>query len=908
MAKGLKPAAAVVGLILVALIGFLLWSNYQAQVELQESASRQLRHDSEKLATTVGYFFSERKDDLKNLAESRELAIYFENKDLGMSMAYGLRASLVAIAGRFERLRDGKTFHGERIYERIVFLDKDGLLLADTLSAGDPGKPQEKWPSPRLEAGSGDPVIIAWRRGNSLQLVVSIAYFFKERYEGRILAFVSARPLGGYLMTTKAGGSECVTGLICEKGRLHVFAEHPYDISLPPLKKFPGAAADGSQIVDLPSGDGRYRRMSLLMFPVAGTSLSLAVLVPRMEIAGGAAPWRLSLAMGILILLAMGVAFILWRADTRQQILLAHLDESARREKEIGEANAQLREEMTERKRTEMALRLSEEKYRAIFESFQDVYLRTDRQGVVTVISPSIRAEGGYAPEEVTGRPVMDFFAEKSDYGFLMGELKKSGTVSDFELKLRGKDANAIHASMNAHAILDGDGMPAGVEGVLRNITRRKRDEEALKEGERRLDLALKGGDLGVWDWNVPTGKTSFNRRWARMLGYAPEEIEPNVSSWEKLIHPEDRPWVMETLHEHMEGRTPYYESEHRLKSKSGEWMWVLDRGQVVERDGEGRPVRIAGTHLDITPRKRAELELKKYQEDLERLVEERTSQLREAQKELISRAMESGRAQLSAMVLHNIGNAVTPLKVHLENMKPEKAGEMFHYMEKCYNDLKAHAGDLTRYVNEDARGMEVFDYMGSLLSAVEEDRRKRGRAVKKMDEAVSYISEVLTLQQAYAVREREMKESADLNAVINDAVSMQAGALDKRGIAVKKDLALNLKKLLIDKNRLMQVIVNFIKNSYEAIDELKGEEAGKWIRIRSFKENGRIGFEIADSGIGIAPDQLGAIFEYGKSNKGSSGFGLYYCKLFVEANRGVLDIRSDGTGKGATVRALFET
>ena len=142
-------------------------------------------------------------------------------------------------------------------------------------------------------------------------------------------------------------------------------------------------------------------------------------------------------------------------------------------------------------------------------------------------------------------------------------------------------------------------------------IDERKKAEEALRESQQRLDLALSGAGLGTWDWDLQTRKAVFDQRWAEMLGFFSEEIEPHVSGWESLIHSEDKPRVMEILHAHLEGRTPLFEAEYRLRAKSGGWVWILTRGRVVERDRDGKPLRATGTNLDITERKRAEQDLR---------------------------------------------------------------------------------------------------------------------------------------------------------------------------------------------------------------------------------------------------------------------------------------------------------
>ncbi len=132
-----------------------------------------------------------------------------------------------------------------------------------------------------------------------------------------------------------------------------------------------------------------------------------------------------------------------------------------------------------------------------------------------------------------------------------------------------------------------------------------------VRDSEERLRLALAGADLGTWDWHVPSGAVRLNERWAEMLGYALHEIKPHLNSWKALIHPDDSAYVMSALNAHLAGKRPEYETEHRLRHKSGEWIWVLDKGCIIERDVHGKPIRACGTHLDISGRKRAEAEIR---------------------------------------------------------------------------------------------------------------------------------------------------------------------------------------------------------------------------------------------------------------------------------------------------------
>lgn len=155
-------------------------------------------------------------------------------------------------------------------------------------------------------------------------------------------------------------------------------------------------------------------------------------------------------------------------------------------------------DDITERRRAEEILKKSEEKYRLIFESFHDVYYRSDKEGRITLISPSVHTQAGYLPEEVIGKPVIDFYATPSEFQTFQDRLKADGMVNDYELKLRAKNGHIIDTSVNARIIYDEYGQPMGVEGVLRNISERKRDDEAIQREAAKLSAMISGMHEGV--------------------------------------------------------------------------------------------------------------------------------------------------------------------------------------------------------------------------------------------------------------------------------------------------------------------------------------------------------------------------------------------------------------------------
>jgi PAS domain S-box-containing protein len=157
---------------------------------------------------------------------------------------------------------------------------------------------------------------------------------------------------------------------------------------------------------------------------------------------------------------------------------------------------------------------------------------------------------------------------------------------------------------------------------TFNDITKRKQAEARLRESEERLELVLEGSQLGFWDWDIVTGKVHRNSQWAAMLGYTLPEVEFSVKQWTDLHHPDDRAAAWKSIQDHLEGRTDIHRIEYRLRTKDGQYKWILDCARVVKRDAQGRPLRMSGTHTDITERKQAEEELKESEERFRQITE----------------------------------------------------------------------------------------------------------------------------------------------------------------------------------------------------------------------------------------------------------------------------------------------
>ncbi|MCC6488196.1 MAG: PAS domain-containing protein [Candidatus Hydrogenedentes bacterium] len=152
------------------------------------------------------------------------------------------------------------------------------------------------------------------------------------------------------------------------------------------------------------------------------------------------------------------------------------------------------------------------------------------------------------------------------------------------------------------------------IVGTWFDITERKQAEEALRVSEERMEMALAGANLGLWDWDIVADTLTVNDRFIQMLGYKHGETEDSAAFWRSQVHPDDFPATNDIVQAHLSGRTPSFEAEHRMRTKTGGWKWVLNRGMVSVYDTSGKPLRALGTHLDITARREAEEERRKLE------------------------------------------------------------------------------------------------------------------------------------------------------------------------------------------------------------------------------------------------------------------------------------------------------
>ena len=336
------------------------------------------------------------------------------------------------------------------------------------------------------------------------------------------------------------------------------------------------------------------------------------------------APLELAFFISFIVLhLGENLSLIMLNAERMESELLQARDD-------LAQTVVGLEEALLHQQQAEESLRESEEKYRTFFDTSRDAVFMTTLDGQFIDFNDVAVETLGYAKsqrQEVLGRQVSEFYAypdQREAHAALVAEI---GFSKDYPVDLRRQDGTIIHTLITTVARKDPEGNVIGFQGTVRDITDRMRAQEALRESEQRLSLALAGADFGIWEWNLVSGKAVWDERSLSVLGYESNEFEPNLQNWKKLVHPEDWPRVSESLNLHLAGKLPTFEVEYRIMNKSGDWQWALARGNVSAVDEEGKPTRMAGVFADITERKKTEEGLRNS-EDKYRFLAEHASDL----------------------------------------------------------------------------------------------------------------------------------------------------------------------------------------------------------------------------------------------------------------------------------------
>jgi PAS domain S-box-containing protein len=524
-------------------------------------------------------------------------------------------------------------------------------------------------------------------------------------------------------------------------------------------------------------------------------------------------------------------------------------------------------------------------------------------------------------------------------------ELEREG---EWRGKLVGtrQDGSAVHHEVTLSVAADDPDVHICTN---RDITDRVERQRELRETKERLDLAVEGAELGVWDWDLETDAVRFNEQWAEMLGHSLDELDPHLQTWKERVHPDDRPNVTTALEAHLDGETDLYDTEHRLRTADGEWKWIRDVGRVVERAADGTPLRAVGIHQDITDRKRFEQTLRQLQAVGRTLLE--TTSVESVAEVAVEAAEDLLGLELTAVWRYDpVAEALVPIEETASSRAlfgetPEftpgdsLAWETFEAGEsRVYDDLDSVSGIhnprtevrseilvplgdrglmITGSTTERSFSQSDVDLFNILASTVEaalaraEREERLAEQNERLDEFASVVAHDLRNPLAIAkgfvdiAQEtgnpdhlaRVASAHARIDRLIDELLALAHGAttvedperLDLATVASDSWEYVDTRSatlVLPDELPVVAGDATRLKQLFENLFRNAVEHGGDDVTVEVGTLTGREGIYVADDGVGIDAECRDTVFEYGvSSTENGTGLGLAIVADVAEAH-----------------------
>jgi len=530
-------------------------------------------------------------------------------------------------------------------------------------------------------------------------------------------------------------------------------------------------------------------------------------------------------------------------------------DEAAQLARQFNAMLDALEREMTERKRADAAVKESEARFRATFEQAAvGMGLRSvdPRHPRWLRVNQKLCDILRYTHEELLQTSSVDVTppedrAEAIQYNerLLSGEL--SNLVRD--KRYVRKDGTIIWAKISVSVIRDTHGQPIHFISAIEDITERKQTQLALQQQTQSLGEIIWVTNIATWEWHVQTGVTIFNERWAQIVGYTLEELAPvSIDTWGKLVHPDDAKVSGDLLARCFSRELDAYNCEARMRHKDGHWVWVSDRGRVVEWAADGKPLRMAGTHQDITERKQAE--------QARRALE---AQLRESQK------MEA-MGVLAGGVAHDFNNIIATILGNTALAKMDvraRPDDVVLSLEEIDKAAK-RAKNLVQQILTFSRRSEQTFVAQPVRPLVEESMKLLRSTIPRGVEFVAKFAET----PLYASVDSTQIEQVLINLCTNACHAMKDGA---------GRIEIEMAEVLLD---------------HTAAQRSPDLHTGQYVRL-----------SVSDNGSGMDAATQARIFEPFFTTKGvglGTGLGLSVVHGIVKSHQGAITVES-APSKGTT-------
>lgn len=260
----------------------------------------------------------------------------------------------------------------------------------------------------------------------------------------------------------------------------------------------------------------------------------------------------------------------------------------------------------------------SEQRYRHIADNVPDIIYSLNGEGNIVAINSSAFERYGYTEQAAKGAPFLGFvYPDDRDVvlaSFYQAIQEQRSFTQGLQFRIAAKDGSVHWFELNAKAQFDNLGNYLGENGVLREISDRKKIEEALRKSEERYALVVEASEQGIWDWNVVTNEVYFSKQWKKQIGYEEHEFANDFGNWVEHLHPDEKEFCQKAVSSFLENPVEHFVLEFRFRHKDGSYRWIHNKAASL-KNSEGKVIRMYGSHNDITERKEAEDALRESEE-----------------------------------------------------------------------------------------------------------------------------------------------------------------------------------------------------------------------------------------------------------------------------------------------------
>lgn len=320
---------------------------------------------------------------------------------------------------------------------------------------------------------------------------------------------------------------------------------------------------------------------------------------------------------------------------------------------------------------------------------------------------------------------------------------------------------------------------------------------------------------------------------------------------------------------------------EEKETYADGRVSWA-STSKMPLRDSEGHIIGTFGISYDITAAKETE------------------QKLANTQKELLEASRLAGMAEVSSGVLHNIGNALNSVLTSAGVLAELHSRSRLCNFPKAAQLLEQHLGDMPVFLSQDPKGKQLPAYLVQLAQAVAGEREQAQKELETLKKSIEHIKEVVSMQQNYA-KNSALVEDVPPGELIEESLRISEASLNRHGITVACEIA-PVPKVRVARHKVLQILVNFIRNAKHAMDESGRQDKTMTLRVSASAEGRRVLFSVKDNGVGIPQENLSRIFTFGfTTRKNGHGFGLHSSQSAARELGGIIRVESEGAGKGAT-------